>query len=323
MVSFARKEVKSLQGLLYIVAVCLFAGNVGEVMKAHMQETFSDLAMADLFKAEPLNEPSARALLGAPTERLEPINYLRESETTVKVFKDCTADPNCHFTYHHVSKTGGTTIEENMYPKFAQPIQSTCCHGRILKEFRADPEHYCAQKFTSWQVSKGKFIEIVNTCRRLRPNSRTVVWTTFREPISTFVSLVHQMCNKNVNKRDPDKHKACEVCDYNNETAAVWLEYAQSVEWQIKGAYNTSHFFLDAPDVTTVTMEPSDLNGFWQEYTNTTLHSSNSEKLSLCSFRPTSHLVKALREAQNVYRHLVAGLEVEKELLNHPGILPD
>jgi hypothetical protein len=321
MVSFGRKEVKSLQGLIYLVGLCLFAGN-GEVMKAHMNETYDDMVQADLFNAEPPHEPGHRALLGAP-ERREPMNYLRDSKAAVKVFKDCTADPNCHFTYHHVSKTGGTTIEENMYPKFDQPIQSTCCHGRILKKFRDDPEHYCAQKFTSWQVSKGKFIEIVNTCRRLRPNSRTVVWTTFREPISTFVSLVHQMCNKNVYKRDPDKQKACEVCDYNSETAAVWLEYAQSVEWQIKGAYNTSHFFLDAPDVTTVTMEPNDLNGFWQEYTNTSLHSSNSEKLSLCSFRPTSHLVKALRMAQNVYRHLVAGLEVGDEILNHAGVLPD
>lgn len=190
----------------------------------------------------------------------------------------------------------------------------------MLEKFRNETERYCAEKFTSWQVSKNKFTEIVETCHKIRPKSRTVVWTTFREPISTYVSLVHQMCNKNVYKREPHHARACEVCDFTNETAPVWLEYAQSVELQIKGAYHTSHYFLNDDRVTSVTMEPNDLNGFWKAFTNDNMRPSNKEENSLCSFRPTSQLVKSLREAQDVYRRLVSGLDVEDEVINRFNI---
>lgn len=220
---------------------------------------------------------------------------------------------------------GGTTIEGAFFPEFGQPVVGTCCHGRILSKFRNETEHYCAQKFTSWQVSFRKFYEVVETCRRMRgPAARNVVWVTFREPIATFVSLVHQMCNKNLAKRDPDKLQACEVCEYTNETAAVWKEYAQSVEWQIKGAYQTSHKFLTVPNTTTVIMEPSDLNEFYVAYHNgqRTLQSSNPERNSMCSFRPTSNLIKAMRVSNQVYRRLVAGLRVSDEVIDVNGVLP-
>lgn len=206
-------------------------------------------------------------------------------------------------------------MEENMFPLFNQDIELTCCHGRMLTKFRDNIEHYCSQKFTSWQVSKNKMVEIVETCRRLRPKSRTVFFVTFREPISTFVSLVHQTCNKNVAKREAHIKRACEVCDFTNETAPTWLEYAQAVEFQIKGAYHTSHQWLNTTDVTSVTIEPNDLNQFWHDFTNTTMHVSNVEENSLCSFRPTSHLVKSLRSAQNIYRRLVVGLRVDPEVI--------
>ena len=41
---------------------------------------------------------------------LQPINYLRQPEAFLEVFRDCEADPDCHVTYHHVSKTGGACV---------------------------------------------------------------------------------------------------------------------------------------------------------------------------------------------------------------------
>jgi hypothetical protein len=123
MVSFGRKEVKSLQGLLYLVGLCLFVGNGGEVMKAHMNETYDDMVQADLFNAEPPHEPGRRALLGAP-ERREPMNYLRDSKAAVKVFKDCTADPNCH-------------IRTTMYPRQAVRRLKKICIPSLISPSRA------------------------------------------------------------------------------------------------------------------------------------------------------------------------------------------
>lgn len=330
--TFAHRKL-SLHTLFMLVGACLVVCNCKVVMKIYSdQASIQTMLMENESMAgqQPFNgalPEGSRALSvvgaqgggGCPKAKNkdpQPLNYLRDKDDVIQVFKDCENDPKCYFTYHHVAKSGGTSVEENMFPKFGQDTELTCCHGRMLNKFRADPERYCAQKFTSWQVSKNKFTEIVETCQKLRPDSRTVVWTTFREPISTYVSLIHQMCNKNTDKREPHHAQACEVCDFTNETAAVWLEFAQSVELQIKGAYYTSHYFLNRTDVTTVTMEPNDLNDFWNTYTDSPMRLSNKEENSLCSFRPTSQLVKTLREAQDVYRRMVTGLPVPDEVVN-------
>lgn len=211
-----------------------------------------------------------------------------------------------------------------MFPKFGQPTDLTCCHSKILQQLDANPAHYCAQKFTSWQVNDAEYFRVLAKCRKWSlsqgKSRRVVVWTTFREPVSMFLSLVHQMCNKNLNKRTPAKLKACLHCDYDVMTH-VWEWYVETVTRQIHGSYRVSHLQTDAVakgvNAATlynishvVTLEPNDLNAFWDGYTNhtnATLPRSNPEKLWHCSFRPSTELVKALGPAVNVYRKLVAG----------------
>lgn len=323
------KKYTNLHTVFLLVGFCLVVCNYKVVMKVYNHQSSIQMKLMEdgTMERHILLPDGSHALPvlagGCPDSNKntdQPLNYLRHKPAVIKVFKDCENDPNCYFTYHHVAKSGGTSVEENMFPRFDQEVELTCCHGRILEKFRLDPERYCAQKFTSWQVSKNKFTEVVETCQKLRPQSRTVVWTTFREPISTYVSLIHQMCNKNVAKREVHHAQACDICDFTNETAAVWLEFAQSVELQIKGAYYTSHYFLNNTAVKTVTMEPNDLNDFWQTYTEGPMKLSNKEENSLCSFRPTSQLVKSLREAQDVYRRMVTGLKVDEEVINRFNI---
>lgn len=43
---------------------------------------------------------------GSNIHAFDPINYLRRPQAFVKVFRECTADPDCYFTYLHISKTG-------------------------------------------------------------------------------------------------------------------------------------------------------------------------------------------------------------------------
>lgn len=76
-------------------------------------------------------------------------------------------------------------------------------------------------------------------------------------------------------------------------------------------------------------MEPADLNEFYEKYVannagdpNRQLHSSNRERNSMCSFKPTSELIKAMRVSNQIYRRLVAGLTVSDEMIDINGVLP-
>lgn len=124
------------------------------------------------------------------------LNYLRDPERFIQTVQDCATDPHCHIMYQHVSKTGGTTVEQALFPLFDLPTVSTCCHQRLRQQFWENTEHYCAAKFSSWQMFEDEFKEVVGTCQDADPLRRTLVLTTFREPTATLLSYIHQMCNK-------------------------------------------------------------------------------------------------------------------------------
>ena len=210
-----------------------------------------------------------------------------------------------------------------MFPLFQQEHRNTCCHSRLLEKFNQEVDYYCTQKFTSWQVNHEEFWYVLQKCQeqpRLATQGprRTVILTTYREPIATFLSLVHQICNKNFEKRTSRKKRACQACDYDVETK-VWEEYVAVVERQLTSAYLVAHWLMPTSDhklpintTTILTIEANDLDAFWHDFQpNRPLDRQNPEKLELCSFRPTTELLKALRPAENIYRRLVAGRDFD------------
>jgi hypothetical protein len=241
------------------------------------------------------------------------INYLRQPAAFVQLFQECSIDPECHIMYHHTSKTGGTTLEHALFPAFNQPVELTCCHKRLRTRFFDDPEHFCSQKFTSWQMFDNEFFEVVTHCHQRDPQRRSLLLTSFREPTQTLVSYIHQMCNKNLHKRSANIVKACKACVFEKETR-VWYMFAKVVSRQIAGSYKVSQ--LDSADydlpfdrIKVATVETNDIDAFlWHWRPETVYGVANPELAGKCSFRPTTELLRTLRPALATYRLLLSGL---------------
>ena len=271
-----------------------------------------------------------------------PLNYLRDPKGFIARFQSCTIDPHCHVMYHHVSKTGGTTLEQALFPVFGQEVMHTCCHQRLRLKFLESPEEYCKLKFSSWQMFDDEFLEVVHTCQQADPQRRTLLLTTFREPSRTLLSYIHQMCNKLIHKRTARLRQACEVCRYENSTD-VWHFLAFIIDRQITGAYRVSrslmdtgdqdeyylhhnattatvtvytphehtvqNFTLDKTRLQVLTMETNDVDSFlWHWQPEGIFGVANPEKAGQCSFSLTTELLKQLRPALSTYRKLLAGL---------------
>ncbi|OEU05876.1 hypothetical protein FRACYDRAFT_257646 [Fragilariopsis cylindrus CCMP1102] len=197
----------------------------------------------------------------------------KKNELFITTFADCVLDPNCHLLYHHVGKTGGTTIEKIFYTLFPKPIpiptppkgsskkilkQTSCCFSDMLNRFYQNPYDYCLQqKFSAYQVRGKQFETILLKCLDLvnsnlnstttttttdndddiilstknknksnknksnkkQRQHRFLTFSTYREPIARTISDIHQLCNKNLNRRTKQLQEVCQRCTYNtNDT---------------------------------------------------------------------------------------------------------
>lgn len=241
------------------------------------------------------------------------INYLQQPDAFVQLFQDCSVDPDCHIMYHHTSKTGGTTLEHALFPAFDQPIELTCCHKRLRERFFDDPDHFCSQKFTSWQMFDDEYLEVVTHCHKRDPQRRSLLLTSFREPTQALLSYIHQMCNKNLHKRTKNIITACQACVYE-ESTPMWHTFAKVIRRQIAGVYKVSqlesaNYTLPLDRLKVATIETNDIDAFlWHWRPETVYGVVNPEKAGKCSFRPTTDLLRSLRPALATYRLLLAGL---------------
>ena len=114
---------------------------------------------------------------------LEPVFFLHEPDKFVQKFKDCEEDSNCYITYHHVPKTGGTTVESALSQIFDQKSESSCCNDWMLRVFRNNTDHFCDSKFTSWQMEYPKYFEVLDTCfkRDTEKKRRVLMLISIRE----------------------------------------------------------------------------------------------------------------------------------------------
>lgn len=186
-----------------------------------------------------------------------------------------------------------------------------------------------------------EFKEVVAACQDADPQRRTLVLTTFREPTTTLLSYIHQMCNKNLNNRKPLIREACTACTYENSTT-LWRSFAFIIERQIAGAYrvsrwlrpdfdaayesaynvryrnssstsvtfvDTSHIHLDTQRMQVLTLETNDVDSFlWHWQPDAIFDVANPELKGECAFKLTTELIKALRPSLSIYRKLLAGL---------------
>mmetsp|Transcript_13925 Transcript_13925/g.26693 ORF Transcript_13925/g.26693 Transcript_13925/m.26693 type:complete len:335 (+) Transcript_13925:152-1156(+) len=263
--------------------------------------------------------PPADAKIPVDGERL-PLNFMHTPDAFVDTFESCETDTNCKVIFHHVYKTGGTTLEKTMANIWHQPHSNSCCNEQRMRNFFSNRDYYCGNKFSSHQVNATDFFRAVTACYPTEANlssSRLVLLTTFREPNQMLLSQIHQMCNKNYFRRPQHIIDTCKACDYNNGTE-VWDGMIQEVNDQLQGSWQVSRVFLGSlntsvslpADTTILTLESSDITAFFERYKpDLKLKQANRERLDVCEFRITSEMARKLRSAQFFYRQLVANID--------------
>ena len=127
-----------------------------------------------------------------------PINYMHTPDTFVETMQACEADRHCKLFFHHAYKTGGTTIELNLYRFWNQSrIGYSCCDNKRWHVFQRYQEEMCEAKYTAHQVNSTVLFKMVDECVNKHPvrkgrsqKPRAVILSSFREPIQLTISWV-------------------------------------------------------------------------------------------------------------------------------------
>jgi len=238
------------------------------------------------------------------------VRYASSPDEFVTRFADCARDKLCHFYFWHITKTGGTTIERSFYQMFSLPIEKACCNNHMMERFMRDKDSYCRSKFSSYEVFGGQMRKVLETCMKLQPNSRAVLFFSFREPISRFFSHINHMCNINIEVRSEEWLKVCRRCTYAADTEVFlneWIEKKHNQKYL--SIYNITE--MDVGNVQVLFLDTMDINEFVeklkfeiQEYFNLTLVHINIEHATRCDFRFTSAVVRELGPSSIIYRNI-------------------
>lgn len=137
------------------------------------------------------------------------------------------------------------------------------------------------------------------------PSSRALVLTTYREPIQMTVSDIHQICNKNLHRRNQQTLQACMNCNYDMDHE-YWDALIDRKTEQLRGAHIVSRMQVEHVDV--YSMHVSEIDGFLQLLTNSTVQPHNVEKTLECNFRVPSSMMRRVVAAESIYRNLTLGL---------------
>eukprot|EP00977_Amphora_coffeiformis_P022527 scaffold10926_cov163-Amphora_coffeaeformis.AAC.12 len=227
----------------------------------------------------------------------------------VATFRECEADDDCHFMFHHPGKTGGTTLEDWVPTMLGIPRPpESCCNNNLMKRFGANPHRFCNNKFQGYQASSEQFAEAIRVCN----HRKVVVLTTFREPAGLLLSAIHQTCNKNKKARDAQTLAICRTCRFENHTDFWMTHFPKLVRAQLSKAWNTSELH---PHYTALwppnNNEDDDESAFisawkpdWFQTHNMTM--ANEERNGTCNFFAPSALLKELKVSNEIYRQLVA-----------------
>jgi len=277
------------------------------------------------------------------------INYNLKPELFTATISECLLDEQCRIIYHHVGKSGGTTLEDtffHMYP----PKHSSCCGSKLLgrlANYEESRKTYCTAKFSSYQIIGAHVPGLVKSCMRINSmdglesegqntsstngnigkdgrasqQPRSVVLTTYRDPISRTLSSIHQLCNKQSKKRTNETLEACNECRYDFGTA-VWDRVANMTNEHYEGVAEVAS--LRIPGVQVISLDMVDISPALDRLRERLPLDAkksrikgvpvvpvpewrNPERKSVCSFAMPSEMIKSLGIAQAVYRNLTAG----------------
>lgn len=244
----------------------------------------------------------------------------------VNSFYDCALDKKCKIFYHHVAKTGGTHIEQKFQDLFKSPKLCSGCYATIMDRFRKRTELYCKLPFSSYQVNVTQFEQIVQTCLTYDFVERALLLTSYREPLTKTVSKIHQICNKNLDRRDNYTRYMCTTqCDKYDANRGFWDKFVNVTTRDLRESQyvtqNMVHHLNDniirnskekKKSVEAFAIDTIDIDTFFaklldEEDDEVEIH-YNTEKKSRCDFRVSSSMMKLHTEATLIYRNLTIGM---------------
>ena len=157
-----------------------------------------------------------------------------------------------------------------------------------------------------------------------------VALVSFRDPISTILSSIHQLCNKNLHRRTEVDLRMCNNCDYEMDKAE-WNGLAKRKNREYESLYNDVVVGVSEKGIPVLTISTEDISPFFQRFENQLLTNyrdnlpkeilsklvkkarkgegvvANPEKKDLCDFSLKSGLIKALGPSLAVHRNLTIG----------------
>ena len=181
------------------------------------------------------------ATAAAAATRTGTVFYHTRPEDFVGIVADCAFDDWCGLLYQHVPKSGGSTFEAYFFGMFPPDTEGTGLSEHLVMRTRfqnsmfwidknektgrtndvsasnARIEPYCGRsKFTSYQDQSRGYADIVQACLDGTKTTKRkfVSISSYREPISRTLSVIHQWCNKNFGAQTEKMKRACRRCSY-------------------------------------------------------------------------------------------------------------
>jgi hypothetical protein len=299
------------------------------------------------------------------------IYHLQSTEFVNEVL-DCLQDADCTIQFLHYGKTGGSDIEKKFYQLTDKDDSTVRAHipGRycsnksfhegecVVDYFRKHIKNYCNSKFFSLETNTHMFLnQVVPTCMQYRQQQyqshnitttkpRSILLSSYREPIERLISRIHQLCNKNLHTRDKETQQMCTRCSYSNDDIIYWNKYANASNNLYDGMLhfarsslssssssfassaereNIKVLMIDTKDITSLynqmnTMAKErmmknmilDGNSGHQQVVVEPLvkgigRTANKERVQICDFGIHSALIRQISYSSEVYRNLTMG----------------
>ena len=212
------------------IKVCTLANVVFLLLFVYFRETGRNVNM-EAFRSHESECKTTTAAAANDTEMA--MQFHLNPEGFINVVADCIFNDGCGLLYHHVAKSGGTTVEGYFFKMFRpKPAgtgmtwgdmkRTTLFKSKFFDDNGAYVDAYCGQsKFFSLQDYGKEFPSVVKECLDRTNRTKFVVLSSYREPISRVLSLIHQLCNKHISiKLSEERRKqwddACNRCDYQD-----------------------------------------------------------------------------------------------------------
>lgn len=233
---------------------------------------------------------------------------------------DCFASDTCHVFYHHVQKTGGSSVASRLFPIVEHREYNSsewCCNEKFLDRFRRNPHDYCSRNLSVYEVKAPQYYEILETCRRLHPSHDYLALVSIREPIQRTLSMIHHQCNKNFGHKKEIEQSICANCTYTPESAWFWNQFTNqtnTIYRELKEMLqndNQQRLLQDQPiELTWLFLDNLMIDTFLDMLKLTmnvelTWGKANKEHTHVCNFGMPSRMMRDLHSSHWIYAGLL------------------